>query len=408
MIAPTAVGMPRSGIREVMDLASQTPGCIRLDVGEPSFPTPEHIVEAGVKALRDGLTKYAPNAGLPKLREEITHKVRSFNRFEAKVDQVVVTVGAVQGLYSSLLALTEPGDRVLLPDPGWPNYAMMAHLLHLGQDHYVLRREHDFVPNVADLERAVTPRTRAIMINSPSNPLGTIVPAENLLQISDFADRHDLYVISDEAYEGITYKPGFASIAAVGNPDRVISVFTFSKNYAMTGWRVGYVVAPDLLSPVLAKLQEPLVSCVNTPAQVAATAALTGPQDVVAQMADIYRRRRDALISLLTQHGIEHVRPNGAFYTWVSLGDRQQTARDLSRELLTERGVAIAPGTAFGPSGEGWVRLSLANDDELLLEGAERLIAFLHDERSASPSSRATAQQSGGVEASREAARLNT
>jgi aspartate/methionine/tyrosine aminotransferase len=360
-----------------MDLAWKIPGCIRLEVGEPNFPTPAHIVEAAIEALRSGRTKYAPNTGISELREAITTKVHTSNHFEATVDQVTVTAGAVQGLFCTLLALVEPGDRVLLPDPGWPNYSMMAHLLHLGQDYYVLRAENEFLPDLDELERAVTPRTRAIIINSPSNPLGTIIPAEILRGICEFAARHDLYVISDEAYEHVIFEPGFVSPAALGDANRVVSIYSFSKSYAMTGWRVGYVVAPKILSPIIQKLQEPQVSCVNTPSQVAATAALQGPQDVVAEMTATYLHRRNALAKVLAEHEIKHVRPAGAFYAWVSLGDIESPTREFSRRLLLERGVAVAPGDAFGPSGEGWIRLSLATDGKLILEGAARLADFL-------------------------------
>ena len=381
MISRTAAGMSRSGIREVMDLAWQTPGCIRLEVGEPNFPTPPHIVQAAVDALHSGWTKYVQNAGIPELREELAAKVLHRNAIETTPDHIAVTNGAVEALYIALIALTEPGDAVLLPDPGWPNYEMMAHLLHLDARRYPLRAECGFLPALDDLEAVVTPRTRAIVVNSPSNPLGTVIPAALLAEIGDFAGRHDLAVISDEAYDEITFTGTAPSMAAVADPDRVVTCFSFSKTYAMTGWRVGYLVAPPELAPVLQKLQEPIIACVNAASQRAAIAALGGPQDVVAEMADAYRRRRDALLPVLERHGIAHVRPDGAFYFWASIGGYPGTSRELSRRLLAERGVAVAPGSAFGPSGEGWVRLSLATDEPLLLEGAERLARFLSDER---------------------------
>lgn len=380
MISPTAASMPRSGIREVMDLAWQTPGCIRLEVGEPNFPTPPHIVEAAVAALRAGWTKYVQNAGVPELREELAAKVARRNGIETTPDHIVVTNGAVEAIFAALIALTEPGDAVLLPDPGWPNYEMMAHLLHLDAPRYLLRPERGFLPALEDLETAVTPRTRAIILNSPSNPLGTVLPGDLLAEVAAFAARRDLVVISDEAYDEITFSSPAVSIAALTDSDRVVTCFSFSKTYAMTGWRVGYLVAPPALAPVLQKLQEPIVSCVNAASQLAAAAALRGPQDAVEQMVDAYRRRRDALMPLLEQHGIAHVHPDGAFYAWVSIAGYPGSSRELSRRLLAERGVAVAPGSAFGPSGEGWVRLSLATDESLLLEGGKRLAEFLRDE----------------------------
>jgi aspartate/methionine/tyrosine aminotransferase len=257
---------------------------------------------------------------------------------------------------------------------------MMAHILHLEKDYYVLRPENGFLPELDELEAAVTPRTRAIIVNSPSNPLGTILSADPLREVCEFAQRHQLYVISDEAYEHVLFEPGFVSPGALNASDRVVSVFTLSKSYAMTGWRVGYVVAPKTLSPIIQRLQEPQISCVTTPCQVAAVAALNGPQDVVADMMATYRRRRDALGKVLVERGISYVRPAGTFYTWVSLGGANLSAREFVMRLLAERGVAVAPGDAFGPSGEGWVRLSLAADDDSILEGATRLADFLAEQ----------------------------
>jgi aspartate/methionine/tyrosine aminotransferase len=211
--------------------------------------------------------------------------------------------------------------------------------------------------------------------------LGTIIPGEILRGICELAARHNLYVISDEAYEAVTFEPGFVSAAALGDSSRVVSVYTFSKSYAMTGWRVGYVVAPETLSPIIQKLQEAQISCVNMVSQVAATAALQGSQDVVAEMMATYTRRRDALGKVLADHEIRYVRPAGAFYTWVALDDIELPTREFSRRFLIERGVAVAPGDAFGSSGEGWIRLSLAAEEELILEGAARLSEFLNQQR---------------------------
>lgn len=379
MTSPTAANMPRSGIREVMDLAWQVPGCIHLEVGQPDFATPPHIVEAAVEALRGGWTRYVQNAGVPELREELAAKVRERNGIAAAPENIVVTNGAVEAIYIALLAVAEPGDGVLIPDPGWPNYEMMTQLLHLDARPYRLRAERQFLPAIDDLEAAVTPRTRALVLNSPSNPLGTVIPAALLAEISSFAERHDLVVVSDEAYDEITFAGPAPSIAAVGDPDRVVSCFTFSKTFAMTGWRVGYLAAPPALSEVLQKLQEPIIACVNAASQQAAIAALRGPHEVVGEMVRSYERRRDALLAQLDRDGVAHVEPDGAFYAWVSIDGYPGTSRELSRALLAEHAVALAPGSAFGASGEGWVRLSLATEESALLEGARRLVRLIHD-----------------------------
>lgn len=373
--APTAAAMPRSGIREVMDLARKTPGCIHLEVGEPSFATPAHIVEAIAEAVRDGWTKYVPNAGIDELRSALAEKIAAHNGFTVSPDQVIVTSGGAGALFTAMLTTGEPGDGVLIPDPGWPNYAMTARLHGLRAQPYRLRPEDEFLPTVETLA-AADEGTRVLMLNSPSNPLGTIIPADRMREILRFAADRDLWVISDECYDAITFDDTWTSAAANGHQERVITVGTFSKTYAMTGMRVGYAAVPPALSPVLAKLQEPIVACVNAAAQRGALAALRGPQDAVEQMRDAYRERRDALAALLDHLGVRYVRPSGAFYMWVEIAGRAPDAHTFAMELLRRRAVAVAPGTAFGASGEGWVRLSLASELEALLEGARRLAEF--------------------------------
>ena len=289
-----ASSMPVSRIREVMELAWKDPEAIHLEVGEPDFPTPEHIVEAAHRAALDGLTRYAPNAGLPVLRGSLSEKVTRRNGYPARPEQVVVTQGGIQALYLTLRALLAPGDEVLLPDPAWPNYRMIAHLLGARVLPYPLVAEGGFLPRLEDLERLVTPRTRAVLVNSPSNPLGTVVPHELMEGLLGFARRRGLWFVSDEVYDEVVFDDVFVSAGSVANPDdRLVSIYSFSKVYAMTGWRVGYLVAPPDLARILTGMQEPIISCVNTPAQMAALSAVTGSQDVVREMSDSYRRALD-------------------------------------------------------------------------------------------------------------------
>jgi aspartate/methionine/tyrosine aminotransferase len=336
--------MPVSRIREVMELAWADPEAIHLEVGEPDFPTPEHVVAAAHEAARVGLTRYAPNAGLPVLREALADKVARRNGYRARPEQVVVTQGGIQALYLALRALLEPGDEVLLPDPAWPNYRMIAHLLGARVLPYPLAAGGGFLPRPEDLERLATPRTRAMLVNSPSNPLGTVVPRELM--------------------EGSLAEPG----------DRLVSVYSFSKVYAMTGWRVGYLVAPPETARLLTGMQEPIVSCVNTPAQMAALAALTGPQGLVREMSDAYRARRDEVLGVLDSGGLASSRPSGAFYVWTDVSEAGAPSMDLARSLIEREHVAVAPGSAFGELGEGYVRLSLASSRGDLLEGTSRLV----------------------------------
>jgi aspartate aminotransferase len=371
--------MPVSRIREIMELAWKDPEVIHLEVGEPDFPTPEHVVEAAYEAARMGHTRYAPNAGLPELREALADKVTRRNVYEAHPDQVVVTQGGIQALYLVLLALLEPGDEVLLPDPAWPNFRMIAHLLGARVLPYPLVSEGDFLPRLEDLERLVTPRTRAILVNTPSNPLGTVVPRELVDALLEFARRRDLWYISDEVYDEVVFDDAFVSAGAVADPgDRLVSVYSFSKVYAMTGWRVGYLVAPPDLAKLLTGMQEPIVSCVNTPAQLAALAAVTGPQDVVREMRESYRERRDELLEILDRGNLPSSRPSGAFYVWTDVSAANVPSMDFARSLIEREHVAVAPGGAFGDLGEGYVRLSLASSREDLLDGASRLVRFVH------------------------------
>jgi aspartate/methionine/tyrosine aminotransferase len=370
--------MPVSRIREVMELAWKDPAAIHLEVGEPDFPTPEHVVEAAHRAARMGLTRYAPNAGIPELREALTEKVARRNGYGASPEQVVVTQGGIQALYLALRALLEPGDEVLLPDPAWPNYRMIAHLLGARVLSYPLVASGGFLPGLEDLERLVTPRSRAILVNSPSNPLGTVVPRELMEGLLAFARERDLWFISDEVYDEVVFDDVFVSAGSVADSsDRLVSIYSFSKVYAMTGWRVGYLVAPAELAGILTGMQEPIISCVNTPAQMAALAALTGPQEIVRAMSDSYRTRRDELLGVLERGGLPSSRPSGAFYVWTDVSEAGVPSMDLARTLIEREHVAVAPGSAFGELGEGYVRLSLASSKEDLLEGTSRLLQFI-------------------------------
>jgi aspartate/methionine/tyrosine aminotransferase len=381
-----ASSMPVSRIREIMELAWADPEAIHLEVGEPDFPTPEHVVEAAHEAARMGRTRYAPNAGLPELREALAEKVVRRNGYGTQPEQVVVTQGGIQALYLVLRALLEPGDEVLLPDPAWPNYRMIAHLLGARVLAYPLVAEGGFLPRLEDLERLVTSRTRAILVNSPSNPLGTVVSRELMEELLTFARGRGLWFVSDEVYDEVVFDDVFASAGSVADPsDRLVSIYSFSKVYAMTGWRVGYLVAPPDLARILTGMQEPIISCVNTPAQMAALAAVTGPQDVVREMSEAYRARRDELLGVLDGGGLPSSRPSGAFYVWTDVSAAGVPSMEFARSLIEREHVAVAPGSAFGELGEGYVRLSLASSREDLLDGTSRLVQCVRHAGEARP-----------------------
>ena len=377
-VSTAASAIRRSGIREIFDLARTVPGTIHLEVGEPNFPTPGHIVEAAAEAGRSGFTKYTPNAGVAELREALVDKVRGHNGLDVSVEQIVVTNGAVEALFSTFLAILEPGDEVLLADPGWPNFKMMVEALQSVAVPYALGPTNRYAPTAQQLEALVTDKTKAIVINSPSNPLGTIIDPNQLHDIASVARERDLWLISDECYEAITFDDSFRSAAQL-DPERIVSVFSFSKTYSMTGWRVGYVVGAAALMALITKLQEPIISCVNAPAQRAALAALTGPQDAVEEMRKEYLRRRDATLALFDREGVPALVPRGAFYIWVDISASGVSSREFSLDLIKEQGVAVAPGTAFGDEGDDAVRISLATAEDELLEGATRIAKALEN-----------------------------
>lgn len=365
--------MPRSGIRAIMSEALLRPDCIRLELGEPDFATPANVVEAAHRAARSGQTKYTATAGLPVLREALSAKISERNHFDVSPECIVVSAGAVQGIYASLVGLIEPGDGVLIPEPGWPNYRMMTRLLRARAQSYVLDAEQGYLPDVKVLESVVDRGTRAIIINSPSNPTGAVIPAERMAELLSFAARHDLWVVSDECYDELTYGVPHVSAAALDDRDAVISVFSFSKTYAMTGWRIGYVAVPDRMTTVLANMHETMASCVAMPTQMAALEAVTGPQHAVRSMRATYRTRRDVVLERLSAHGIPAQVPDGAFYVWLDVSAAQVDSQQLAGRLVEEHGVAVAPGTAFGASGTDRVRLSIAASQEDLLEGVDRI-----------------------------------
>jgi aspartate/methionine/tyrosine aminotransferase len=367
--------LPRSGIRAIMDLAATVGDVIHLEVGDPDFATPEHIVRAASEAAAAGLTHYSPNAGLACLRERIAEKLERSNRLHVGPEQIVVTPGSGEALFSTVLALVEPGDEVLLPDPAWPNFTQMVLAAHARPVSYPLDRRTGFLPDLDALESLATPRTRVLLVNSPGNPTGAVLPRATVRRLADFAERHDLFVVSDECYERIVFEGEHVSVAEYAGFERTVVVQSFSKTYAMTGWRVGYAAASPELAEVLAKLQEPIVSCASTVSQKAAEAALTGPQQPVEAMCAAYRRRRDRAVDIVGAAGLLPAVPHGAFYMLVDVSAAGVDTYAFARQLVVRDRVAVSPGEAFGPGGAGLVRISLASDDHLLEEGLRRLVA---------------------------------
>jgi aspartate/methionine/tyrosine aminotransferase len=373
--------MPRSGIRAIMELAAQRSDVLHLEVGQPDFDTPSHIVEAAARAANDGFTKYTANRGIPSVRETMARKISERNGFDVGIDQVVVTTGAVNALLQALMVVCNPGDVVLIADPAWPNYEMMARVMNTPVLRFPLVPERGFLPDLEELDRLCrfTPQAKVIVINSPGNPTGGVFDRETIEGLLEIASRHDLYIVSDECYEDIVFEGEHISPAALDDSGRVISVFSVSKSYAMTGWRIGYLAAAPELASLISKLQEAVTACASSVSQKAAEAAIGGDQTCVHEMRRSYQNRRDSAVQLLKASDLLVGEPHGAFYVMADTSPTGLDGYQLCRRLIVESGVAVAPGETFGPGGVGKVRISLATEQDDLEEGIRRLSMSIHD-----------------------------
>ncbi len=360
------------------------PPAARLHIGEPSFRTPEHIRLAAIEALQGEPITYGPAAGWPWLRELIAEKIERVNGYHVGPQQVAIAMGGTGAIQSALLATVGVGDEVLIPDPHWPHYTMQLACCGATAVSYPLDAQNEWLPDIAHLERLVTPRTRLLVINSPGNPTGAVYPAQLVEDLLDFARRHDLYLLSDECYdeilfEGIHVSPGALLTHDEFNLGRVICVYTFSKTYAMTGWRIGYLVTGTQLLKTITYVLDASYTNISTVIQRAAAAALTGPQTCVAEMRQTYHRRRDLAIRLLKDLGRYVYTPHGAFYLLIDVTGHDGTGRrgrQFALDLLRERNVAAAPGNTFGSVAENYVRISLAASDEEIVRGVREICAF--------------------------------
>jgi aspartate aminotransferase len=375
-LAPHIDTVPGSGIRHIFEMSTKLDGIISLVIGEPDVAVAPHIAAAAKHAWDTDATNYTPNGGIAPLRAAIVDKLQRENNMHVDVERVWVTVGATQALYQAMTLTLAAGDEVLIPDPGYTTFTMGVRMLDAHPIPYPLAPERGFLPDMEELERLVTDRTRVLIINSPSNPLGSIFPEHVLQELLDFARRHDLWIISDEVYEYFTYGEKHVSIASLDPDNRVFTAFSLSKTYAMTGIRVGYLVTPPGLAATMRSVQEATISCVSTPAQFAAVAAMTGDHSPVAAAKAHYRANLVAATAQLDRRGIRYLPPTGAFYLWIDVG--HASAGDVAtwaETFLLEQRVAVAPGSAFGRSGEGWIRVCLALDEAELLEGLSRIPA---------------------------------
>lgn len=365
-------------------LEAQGREVIHLEIGEPDFDTPAHIIEAACRALHSGYTHYVPSAGIPELREAIAEDVSKSRGIPVNPNQVVVTPGAKPIMFFVILALAESGDEVIYPNPGFPIYESMINFVGAKPVPLRLLEEREFAFDVDELRSKINPRTKLIIINSPHNPCGGMLSKEDLAAIAEIVAKYDVMILSDEIYSRIVYDGEFVSITRFpGMAERTIILDGFSKTYAMTGWRLGYGVMPEALAAQIAKLMNNSNSCTAAFTQVAGVEALKGPQDESYKMVAAFKERRDFVVKGLNAiPGIRCLLPKGAFYVFPNFQEVIQrgkfaNCKALADALLQEAGVATLSGTAFGAYGEGYLRLSYANSIQNLEKALQRINDFV-------------------------------
>lgn len=366
-----------SGIREMSRKAKNYEDTLDLSIGEPGFVTPQHIIDVGIKHLKEGKTHYTPNAGLDDLRKVIAKKVKKENNIEADpFKNVVVTAGATQAIMSSLLTFVDPGDEVIIPNPTWPNYVSQIQTVDATPVFANVYEESHFKMTADKIEPLITDKTKMLIVNSPANPTGAVLTQKELEDIAQLAKKHELYIISDEPYEKIIYDDNeHHSIGSIEEiKDQVITISSLSKTFAMTGWRIGYAVANEIVIDNMIKLNENLISGINEAFQRAGIEAIENADEAIKNMVDYYAENRKKIVDGLNSvKGFSCKMPPGAFYVFPNITDFGMTSKEVSSLILEETGIITTPGDAFGENGEGHIRMSFAGDKETIEEAIDRL-----------------------------------
>ena len=352
---------------------------VHLEIGEPDFDTPLHIREAAKRALDDGWTHYGPSAGQPELRRAIAEHQTKSQGYPVNEDSVIVTPGGKPVMFFTILATVGPGDEAIYPNPGFPIYESMIGYVGGRAIPLRLREENAYNPSVDELSQLINSRTRLLIINSPSNPCGSVLPLEDMERIAALAVEHDLVVLTDEIYKDMYYKGKHESITQFrGMRERTVILDGFSKSYAMTGWRLGYGIFPDWMREAVVRLMTNSVSCTSVFSQMAAIQALKGPQNVITEMMTTFRQRRKIIVNGLNNlPGVVCPTPAGAFYAFPSIAGTGMSSAEFANRSLEEAGVALLSGTSFGVYGDGFIRVSFANSEKNLYEALERLHTML-------------------------------
>ncbi len=368
-------GIETSDIRKLIEMAP--PGSVNLCIGEPDFQPPKVALEAMKKAVDEGMNKYSPVVGIPQLREAIAEKYHKYHNALAK-ENVIVTVGAAEALFACAGAFYDPGDEVLVPDPGFVYYAPHAKLVGAKPVGYMLNEKNEFRPDINEIAKKITKKTKAIVLNSPSNPTGGILSKSDINEITKLAKEHEMVIISDEVYDEIIYPEGDfkyeSFLSKMGEYDKVVYVSSFSKTYAMTGWRLGFAIGSKEVMDVIRRMHYYIVASPPTPTQYSALAMLKAPQDSVAHMVGEFRKRRDFTVKRVNEiKGMKCILPKGTFYAFPSYDFKTKiNSWDLAVKLLGDK-VIVTPGSSFGTAGEGHIRISYANSMENIAKGLDAL-----------------------------------
>jgi len=371
--------LPYSGIRKFFDLAGGMKGVISLGVGEPDFITPWHICEAGIYSLEKGYTNYTSNCGLEELRREISrYLLRRYGLHYDYVNEIVVTVGASEAIDIALRCVLEPGDEVIIPEPCFVSYKPCAAMAG-GVVKTIATRESDsFKLRPEDLEKAITPRSKVLLLCYPNNPTGAVMTEKELQSIAEVAAKYDLLVIADEIYSELTYEGEHVSFASLpGMKERTVLINGFSKSFAMTGWRIGYAAAPAEIAAAMLKIHQYTVMCAPIMGQMAAIEALKNGEGEIKKMVLLYNQRRSLIVNGLNRAGLPCFEPKGAFYAFPSIKATGMSSQEFCEKLLKEEKVAVVPGDAFGECGEGYIRCSYAASTEQIVEALSRIEKFV-------------------------------
>ncbi|HEC95309.1 MAG TPA: pyridoxal phosphate-dependent aminotransferase [Thermoplasmatales archaeon] len=368
-------------LAKAKELERQGKNVLHFEIGEPDFDTPGNIKNAAIKALKKGETNYVNAAGVLELREAVSEEIKKTRGFKPSTDQVLIGPGANPMIYFALACVADRGDEILLPDPGFPSYLAAAAALGLKPVYVPLKEENDFRMNPDDVAELMTPKTRMIIMNSPQNPTGAVMTKDEVKGLADIAEDKKVYLFSDEIYSKLLYDEKHYTPAVRDEcSERTLLIDGFSKAYAMTGWRLGYCVGPKELISKMELLLQTIVSCVPSFVQYGGVEALKGPQEFVSSMREDYRRRRDVVVPGLNKiPGFSCVYPQGAFYAFPNIRETGMKSDELADYLLEKAGVAVLPGTAFGPNGEGYLRFSYATSLEVIKEAFERITKLMEE-----------------------------